>query len=186
MGEPRDTSWIRSIGVGGLALGLLATIALAGAPAGTFPGSVRVGKKTLKLNGTGLCEWGFFQVDLYHAALYLEARIKDPQKVIASRQHKRIHLHFVRDLTTKQLRKAWSAAFEVNAGKDLARYRKRLDALNAMMRDVKEGQSMVFTYQPGSGLAVQVCGKAKGTIKGDDFARMFCTLYFGDNPRTRT
>ena len=165
-----------------LFLALLTGFAFASTPSGTFPPKVAVGGKALALNGSGLCEWGFFQVDLYHAALYLESRSKDANKVIQSKQAKRIHLYFVRDLTTKQLRKAWTAAFEVNAGKDLKKYAKRVEQLNNMMVDVKDGQSMVFTHRPGVGLDVHVCGIDKGTIKGDDFSRMFFTLYLGDNP----
>ena len=165
-----------------LMLALTAGLALASPPSGTFPPKVTVEKRALKLNGTGLCEWGLFQVDLYHAALYLEACSKDARKVINSKQAKRIHLYFVRDLTTKQLRKAWTAAFEANAGKDLSKYSKRVERLNKMMVDVKDGKSMIFTHQPGQGLQVSVCGKDKGRIEGDDFARMFFTLYLGDKP----
>ena len=165
-----------------VALALLATVALASPPAGTFPKQVQVDKKSLKRNGTGLCEWGFFQIDLYHAALYLESASKDAKKILESKQAKRIHLYFVRDLTTKQLRKAWTAAFEVNAGRDYKAYAKRIAQLNGWMRDIKDGQSMVFTHKPGVGLHVRIHDTDKGTIKGDDFARMFFTLYLGDHP----
>jgi hypothetical protein len=165
-----------------LFLALMAGFAFAAPPAGTFPAKVKVGSKSLEKNGKGLCEWGFFQIDLYHAALYLEKRSKDAREILKSDQAKRIHLYFVRDLSTKQLKKAWNAAFEVNAGKELKRYAKRVEQLNGMMSDIKDGQSMVFTHKPGAGIHVVINGKDKGTIKGDDFARMFFTLYLGDNP----
>ena len=165
-----------------LACALMAGFALASPPKGTFPPKVKVGSKELQKNGKGLCEWGFFQIDLDHAALYLEQRSKDAKRIVKSDQAKRIHLYFVRDLSTKQLKKAWNAAFKVNAGKELPKYAKRVEQLNGMMSDIKDGQSMVFTHKPGVGLHVVIRGQEKGTIKGDDFARMFFTLYLGDNP----
>ena len=93
------------------------------------------GDRTVHLNGVGLCEWGFFAIDLYYCALYLERKTKDPKVVIASKQAKRIHLRFVRSLTRAQLQKAYTVSVEVNAGKELPRYRSRLKQLTAAMDD---------------------------------------------------
>jgi hypothetical protein len=49
---------------------------------------------------------------------------------------------------------------------------------------VKVGQKMVFTFNPGSGLQVAEGGVVKGTIKGDDFARAFLSIWLGDPPNT--
>jgi hypothetical protein len=136
----------------------------------------------LLLNGMGLCEWGFFKVDLYRAALYLEKKCSDPKKIILSKNAKCIQLYFVRELTKDQLQKAYSAAFEANAKESLPRYKKRLDQLKAMMEDVNEGDSLIFTFFPEKGTEVQIKGKVKGLIKGADFGSMFFKLYLGDHP----
>jgi hypothetical protein len=149
------------------------------APDGLFTPELAVDDRPLVLNGTGLCEWGFFAVDLYWAALYLESRSSDPERIIKSDQVMKIHLHFVRALTRDQLREAYRAAFKVNAGDKLKLYQKRLDRLTDMMADVNEGDSLVFTFIPGQGLKVTVKGKDRGGIAGDDFGRMFMTLYLG-------
>ncbi len=137
---------------------------------------------TLKRNGYGLCEWGFFQVDLYWAALYLEKTETDPEKILKSSGAKRVHLHLVRTLTKSQLQRAYSASFKINAGKDLPRYKKRVDQLTAMLEECEEGDDLIFTYVPDVGLKVKIKNKARGTIKGEDFGRMFFRLYIGDNP----
>jgi hypothetical protein len=63
-----------------------------------------------------------------------------------------------------------------------SKHAKRVEQLNGMMSDIKDGQSMVFTHKPGAGLHVVIRGRNKGTIKGGDLARMFFTLYLGDIP----
>lgn len=139
---------------------------------------------TLHLNGTGLCEWGFFYIDLYKAALYLEETSRNAEKIIASKGAKRIHLIFSRSLTKEQLREAYTASLKVNAGDSFPRYEKRLEQLAKMLKDVEEGDSLVFTCIPKCGIEVSLKGKKAGTIKGEDFASMFFRLYLGDHPPT--
>lgn len=164
----------------GLALVLWSTTAWGAPP--KFPSRVTVAEKTLRLNGSGLCEYGFLGIDLYYGALYVEKPSTSARELILSKQAKRIELRFVRKLTRAQLRQAWSASFKVNAGKRLGVYSKRLGQLNSMMADIKVGQSIVFNYVPEQGLEVIFAGAKKGVIEGEDFARMFVTLYLGDNP----
>lgn len=135
-------------------------------------------------NGVGLCEWGLFRVDLYRAALYLEDVCRDPNRIIRSEQAKRLHLVFSRSLSRRQSERAFVASFRANAGDELPRYQKRLDQLCSMMRDVRKGDSLVFTYVPGRGLESHFRGRSLGVIRGDDFARMFFTLYVGPIPPT--
>ncbi len=54
--------------------------------------------------------------------------------------------------------------------------------LNGWVTDVDEGDRMMFTYIPGTGLQVVVNGRRKGTIEGDDFARAFFNIWLGSNP----
>jgi hypothetical protein len=155
---------------------------LAAAEHDRFPKAVKVADRELTLNGKGLCEWGFFAVDLYYAALYLEKKTSKPERVIDSRQAKRIHLRFVRALTGDQLRQAYTAAVEYNTRDRLPRYKSRLEQLCAMMEDVGVGASLLFDHVPGKGIEVRINEKRKGVIEGEDFARLFFTLYFGPYP----
>ena len=54
--------------------------------------------------------------------------------------------------------------------------------LNRWVTDISEGDVMQFTYVPGTGLNVVVNGRNKGTIEGDDFARVFFNIWLGSNP----
>ena len=50
------------------------------------------------------------------------------------------------------------------------------------MTDVKSGQQMVFSFKPGAGVQVTINGAAKGTIKGDDFAKGLLSIWLGPEP----
>ena len=50
------------------------------------------------------------------------------------------------------------------------------------MTDVKTGDRLTFIRKPGAGLDVDVNGAAKGTIKGDDFAKAFLAIWLGGDP----
>jgi hypothetical protein len=116
--------------------------------------------RKLHLNGWGLCEWGVFSWDLY------------------------LHLHFERDLSRSQMRKAYRTSVEVNTGKSLSRYKKRLDRLLTAMEAVTENDNLRFVYIPDSGMVVTLNEKRLVTIEGSDWARMFLRLYVGSKPPT--
>lgn len=147
-----------------------------------FPETLRVSGRKLVLNGKGLCEWGLFGIDLYWAGLYLEEPTSSPREIVRSRQAKVLELRFARALSREQLIEAWTAAFTVNAGDGLAMYRERLDRLNAAMLDVEAGDSMRFTFLPQRGLQLRIGKRDRELIEGEDFSRMFFTLYLGSRP----
>jgi len=41
---------------------------------------------------------------------------------------------------------------------------------------------MIFSFKPGTGVQVSVNGVAKGTIKGDDFAKALLSIWLGPEP----
>ena len=47
---------------------------------------------------------------------------------------------------------------------------------------MKTGQTMAFTEIPGKGMQIEVNGKVKGVIEGDDFAEGIWAIYFGPKP----
>ena len=89
---------------------------------GLFDEEVAYGDRKLLLNGSGLCEWGFLGVDLYHAALYAERRIDDAAWAQDGDQVVVIHLQFARTLTAGQLREAFAASVKTNAGDQFASF----------------------------------------------------------------
>src|SRR6516164_3946316 len=79
----------------------------------TFPETVNVGEKVLKLNGLGLRKKAVFKV--YVGGLYLESASKDPAAILASDQAKAIRMQLLRSLSKTQLVDAFREGFDGNA-----------------------------------------------------------------------
>jgi hypothetical protein len=56
------------------------------------------------------------------------------------------------------------------------------------MGDMKTGQRLTFVQKAGTGVEVSVNDSAKGTIKGDDFAKALFSIWLADppNPEIKT
>ncbi|MEM7235946.1 MAG: chalcone isomerase family protein [Planctomycetota bacterium] len=150
-----------------------------------FPLTRKVGEKPLRLNGKGLCEWGFFGIDLYWGALYLESKTTKSSDVLKVERSKRIELLFLRALTKDQMRQAFSAAFEANAGKDLKKHRKDIDAFLRLHRSVKVGERWSYSYVPKVGLDVFAGKKKLFRFTDESFCKLFFKLYVGPKPPTK-
>jgi hypothetical protein len=181
----------------------LSGVALAGALAGvtpaaaatlagvTLPDEATVGGKTLLLNGLGLREATFLKVDVYVAGLYLESRSADAAAILVSPGSKRLVMQFVRDVKRDELVKAWQHGFDANAGAALPAMKDRIDRFNGWMTDMKVGETMSYTWTggdavggdvAGDGVAVEIKGRAVGTIEGEDFGRALLAIWLGDSP----
>lgn len=148
----------------------------------SLPDQVEVGGTALALNGLGLRKATILRVKVYVGGLYIAAPSSDANSILTVNGPFELVLHFVHDAGADDLRGAWSEGFEKNAKAQLPALNQRIAMLNGWMSDVKVGQEMVFTFKPGSGLQVAEGGVVKGTIKGDDFARAFLSIWLGDPP----
>jgi len=146
----------------------------------TLPNQVQVDGTALRLVGLGVREATALSVNVYVAGLYLETPTRNAQQVINSAQKKRLILHFVRNVDASDIREAMSDGFMGNGG--TAAMRPRLQELVRMLPAMQEGGRLIFTYIPGTGVQVQVGARVKGTVAGDDFARVFFAIWFGANP----
>ena len=150
-----------------------------------FPQQVEIAGKKLVLNGSGLCEWGFFGIDLYHAALYLEQKSAKAAKIIASDGPKRIELRFVRSLTRKQMVEAYTESAKATAGRAFSKYEKSLKQFTSKLTAVKAGSVLVTDYIPGKGLELRLDGKAIVVVEDAAFVDLFFTMYLGSKPPTK-
>jgi len=158
----------------------LGTAAMAGELSGvTLPDTLKVGEKTLKLNGLGLRKKAMFKV--YVGGLYLESPSKDPGGILASDQAKAIRMHFLRDLTKAQLVEAFQEGFEANV-KDRAAQKAAFDKMLAVVPDVKEGSTLTFAYLPGKGTALSAGNKELGVFEGKGFAGAVFSIWLGPKP----
>ena len=58
----------------------------------------------------------------------------------------------------------------------------RVATLNTWLSDMKTGQRLTFVRQPGERIKVVVGGVLKGTVPGDDFSRVFMSIWLGAAP----
>ncbi len=148
----------------------------------SFPDTAQVDGATLTLNGLGLRQATMFKVNVYVAALYVAKRSSDPNAILGAGSPSELILQFVRDVGAADISKGWEEGFEKNAKGELPALKERIAMLTGWMTDVKTGQRMTFIFTPGAGVQVNVNGAAKGTIKGDDFAKAFLSIWLGADP----
>lgn len=151
---------------------------------GAFPARIEWDGAPLVLNGAGLCEWGFLAIDLYRAALYLDAARSDLDSILASGSRVVLHLHFLRELTREQLVEAYRASVRVNAGSELPRYAAALDGFCATLARVDAGDGLTFVVEPEGRLEVFRNGEPRGVVEDAAFASLFVRLYLGEKPPT--
>jgi hypothetical protein len=143
----------------------------------TLPDSVKVGDKTLVLNGLGLRSKMMFKV--YVAGLYVEQKSGDGNAIVNADAPKRITLHFVRNVTNDQIKEAIVDAFDANAKSAL---KAQIDQFGAALEPFSENDEMSVTYVPGTGTVLNVKGKDKLTIAGFPFAKALFGIWLGANP----
>lgn len=165
-------------------LALCALMAL-GADAKTREGvtaepTIEVGGKKLQLMGMGLRKKLWFKV--YLASLYLEDKIEDGLKAVASEQIKRVQMHMLRDLDRGSIVEAIQNGFQKNAGQDMPKLKERLDRFSKAIPDLKSGQRIVITYLPGKGTSVKAGGGDEVNVEGKDFADALFSVWLGKHP----
>jgi hypothetical protein len=161
---------------------LLALVCVTSARAATLagvemPDTVKVDGKTLVLNGIGLRE--AFWVKAYVGALYLEERTSDAQTVLDSSQLKQVAIKFLRNIDRSSLASGWAEQLQKIGGKTME---PSIAKFTSLIGDVKEGDTMSFTWRAGTGVEVSLSGEVRGSVAGDAFARTLFMLWFGPNP----
>jgi hypothetical protein len=147
-----------------------------------MPDSVTVNGTALTLNGLGIREATVFNVDVYVAGLYLEHRSTSGPAIVQSTETRRLVLHFVRDVSHEEMAEAFQQGFSRNAGGALPTLSARINRLTSWMPELHEGSVVTFTYTAGAGVQVQTGNTVRGTIEGDDFARVFFSIWLGSTP----
>jgi hypothetical protein len=149
-----------------------------------LPDSVSLGNQNLLLNGAGLRTRFFFKV--YVAALYLPAKEKTAEAVIADENPQRIALHMLRDLGEKKFLNAFIEAIEANHTKTemamLDDQIKQMTDIFHLVQDVKSGDVIDLDYLPGIGTLISVNGVTYGTIAGGIFHRAILKIWLGKHP----
>lgn len=147
-----------------------------------IPEEVEVSGQKLTLNGAGLRKKYFAKV--YAAALYMPEQTSDANQIIEMTKPKRITMQFIYDeVAAGKITRGWIDGFNNNSSAEqMKALQSRLDDFNALFDDMKKGDSVVFDYVPGLGIRVEIKGKARGVIPGEDFMQALFKVWLGEKP----
>jgi len=146
----------------------------------TMPDTATVGDKTLKLNGMGLRKKVFFKV--YVAGLYVETPSKDATAIIAADAARLVTMKYLRDVGKGKITEAFQEGFENNAKELAAKQKANIDKMITAVPDLKDGDTMSFSYLPGKGTTLTHNGKDLLTVEGKEFADAVFLLWLGPKP----
>ena len=149
---------------------------------------VQLGKggPELVLNGAGV-RHKLVAVRVYVGALYLAARRKSAEEILANPGPTRVAMHVViEELTAKDLIASLNDAIAANhIPAEIALIEMRLRDLNRMMSSIgvlKRGGVVHIDFVPGSGTRVAVNGEEKLVVPGDDFFKALLRIWIGKKP----
>jgi hypothetical protein len=146
----------------------------------TLPETVEAGGQELKLNGAALLKKLVFRV--YVVALYLPAPAHEAEAAVNPDVPKVLTLHFLRAVRREDLVSPLEGDFARNAGEKGKRAGEQIARLLRVIKDMKKGDRMTFTYEPGKGSTITMTDGTTATFEGKDFADSFLLLYLGPCP----
>jgi hypothetical protein len=176
----RDACFETSIAIVFTAVVMLSPVHAASLGGVDMPDKTTVDGKPLVLNGLGVRTATMLKVKVYVIGLYLESRSSDAKAIIGSDQTKRIAMHFVHDVTAKELREGWSEGFEGNY-KDVASIKEEISQFNASMRDVKSGDTIVLNFS-GDTVTVTINDSKIDSVRGNAFQEAALSIWLGPKP----
>ena len=146
-----------------------------------FPDSLAVDGKTLVLNGLGLRKKTVFQVKVYIAALYLNTPCRNDRAILKSDETKELHIHFVRNVSAKDIANSWDEGLEKNCKQGCEVYGERLKRLKSLSRDLKKGSVVRFRFDKDS-MTMLLGDLPPQTFPGRDFADLILSNFLGEPP----
>ena len=153
----------------------------AGSVAGVnLPESKTVDGKKLVLNGMGVRTATVLKRHVYVIGLYLETKSFDSNAIIASDEHKRIRMVFVRDVSAKDLRDGWTTGFGDNY-RDVGSIQQEIATFNASMRDVKSGDNIVVDIS-GDTTKIVINDTLVDSVQGKTFQQALLGIWLGPKP----
>jgi hypothetical protein len=145
--------------------------------------SVKLGDKTLFLNGAGTRQKTFLNIDIYVGALYLETKSHDPEAILKSPEKKRVELVFVHSASQGQIQDAFEDSYKDSCEPECAPLKDPFSKLKAMMVALQVGDRLAFDIFPDK-VQVWVKGQDRGAINNVVFAKAFLRTWLGQHPPT--
>jgi carbonic anhydrase/acetyltransferase-like protein (isoleucine patch superfamily) len=152
-----------------------------------FPEETLVGTQKYVLNGAGIRKKKKLGMNfkVYVGALYLAAKNKNAQEIIAGAQPKILELVFLREIDRETLQDAWKEGYEKNCKDDCAATKAQFKAFNDMMVDVQDGSRLKLTFdKSGVNVEMKAAKTSNVAIDGEAIRRVLMSIFIGDHPPT--
>ena len=148
---------------------------------GPFEPRFAVADWNLELTGTGIIRYlGLFKVS--EVALYIPAEVPADQ-VLKTDTPRRLEARYFRDLKKDDFVKSTRVWIRKNVSEgEYKTLEPKIEQLNALYEDVKEGDRYGLTYVPGKGTTLDLNGREIGTVPGGDFAQALFSIWLGNEP----
>jgi hypothetical protein len=164
---------------------LIATLLSTGAAAKTvdgvdFPDTATVGGATLVRNGIGARTAMFMR--FYLAALYVEKASHEAAGLLGPDRPREARLAILKDVSRERFLDAAKAGFEKNTPSPSPDLQARMDTFLALIPPLKPGDTLNFTYVPGTGTRIHGSAVKATTIPGKDFADALFKIWLGGHP----
>jgi hypothetical protein len=155
-----------------------------------FPATVKVtheGKDyTLKLTGVAVRKKVVFKV--YGLAHYMQDPVNTNEEgaykaALTDGKAKQLTLDFARDVDAQSIKNAYRDGFKENAtAEELKKIQPMIDQLlGYFTTEVKENQKFVLRWLPDGIVLVNVAGEEKPPLKDATFARVFWSIWLGED-----
>ncbi|MDR3568476.1 MAG: chalcone isomerase family protein [Syntrophobacteraceae bacterium] len=146
-----------------------------------FADNVRVAGRDLVFNGGG--KRTFFGIGVYVAALYLQHKSADGQKIVNGDEPMDVRLKITSLLVTRDnMKSGFLESFKKTATVDPAPLQSKIDAFVACFNGLQNHDVYDFAYIPGKGVQVSRNEKALSLIQGVDFKKALYGIWLGSKP----
>lgn len=150
-----------------------------------FEPTAEVAGQKLVLAGAGVRYRAVFKV--YGAGLYIKAKADTPDAIIKMDGAKRVQIRMLRDVSGKDLGKAFTEAMQKNMiAEDRAKTINGIFKFGQIFADIKNapsGSLIQVDWVPNSGAQVMFDGKPAGEpIKEPEFFNALLRIWIGDQP----
>lgn len=144
----------------------------------SFDDKVNVQGQELILNGVGIRKATFLKIKVYYGGLYLENKTNNPNDFLDSSTPKQIVMHFVRDVSSNDLKKTYSEAFHAANKETYASMLTLFEEFNSnFQRDMKKGERMVFTFTK-DGVSFKAADFSSKTFGDANFSKAVLRMWF--------
>jgi len=144
--------------------------------------TMNVGNTQLMLNGIALRTKYMFKI--YVAGLYLARPSTNAAEIVETDAPKALVMQFVHDIKRDTMVEAYREGFANNAAGLLAKHQADVDRFLAFLPAVKEGDRLLFSYNPGKGSTFIFNGSSRLHIPGKAFSDIYLLVFIGSTPPT--